>query len=433
MPSKTSQPAPAHLSSKSDNWPTPQNFFDALHAEFGFVLDVCASTANHKAAAYYALDHADADRRNGLEADWAADATQLDGAVWMNPPYGRPIAAWMSKAHATAQAGAVVVTLVPVRADTAWWHEHVLATGAEVRYVRGRLTFGEAVNTAAFASAVVIYRPTDTYGRPGPVSTMPAHPATPRCATSRPQARRAAVTTTATAKAAPAAVHGRLRKELQEAFDCKTSQRQTSTLFEQVFEPRGRVETTETAGRPAVRTATPEKTVHAHLDATTRLDRLTTRALCGLYQHTPRRGPRPTTEQCLDQARATVRRHGGMGTTYRHEAVVQHLYAALWSYVRYFAPDPGWELASADPEQATLRWRDTEQAADDFGDLIITGHHDPRRLPATRPSLVRACNLTDPTASLLALPGNHPPIAWTPTPATATPTTAPAAALAVTA
>lgn len=166
----------AHLSSASDDWPTPQDFFAALDAEFGFVLDVCASAANHKAPAYFALDHADPTRRDGLGADWAAEAARLGGAAWMNPPYGRPIAAWIACAVAAARAGATVVTLVPVRADTAWWHEHVLATGAEVRFVRGRLTFGDAVHTAAFASAVVIYRPTDRVGAPGPVLTMSNHP-----------------------------------------------------------------------------------------------------------------------------------------------------------------------------------------------------------------------------------------------------------------
>lgn len=177
MPASTST-RPAHLSSASDNWPTPQDFYDGLDAEFGFVLDVCASSANHKTTQFYALDHPDTGRRDGLAQDWAASAAALGGPVWMNPPYGRPIAAWMSKAFEAAQAGATVVTLVPVRADTAWWHDLVLATGAEVRYVRGRLTFGNAVNTAAFSSAVVVYRPTDQVGAPGPVRTTPAHPFT---------------------------------------------------------------------------------------------------------------------------------------------------------------------------------------------------------------------------------------------------------------
>jgi len=63
MPASTSL-RPAHLSSASDNWPTPQDFYDTLDAEFGFVLDVCASTANHKTTRFYALDHSNPDRRD---------------------------------------------------------------------------------------------------------------------------------------------------------------------------------------------------------------------------------------------------------------------------------------------------------------------------------------------------------------------------------
>lgn len=177
------------FSSASDNWPTPQSFYDRLNAEFAFVLDACSSVANHKADAFYALDHPEEARRDGLAGDWARDAETLGGAVWMNPPYGRGIAAWMEKAHATAQANAVVVCLVPVRADAAWWHELVLGTGAEVRYIRGRLTFGTAKNAAPFASAVVIYRPTDKAGAPGPVATMSAKAPQPEPEPAKPPTR----------------------------------------------------------------------------------------------------------------------------------------------------------------------------------------------------------------------------------------------------
>lgn len=198
----------AHLSSASDNWPTPQDFFDALDAEFGFVLDVCASTTNHKAPAYFALDHADPTRRDGLTADWATEADRLGGAIWMNSPYGRPIGAWMAATVAAARAGATVVALVPVRADTAWWHDYVLATGAEVRFVRGRLTFGGAAHTAAFASAVVIFRPTDRAGAPGPVTTMANHPRTGRTDATPPTPARAALQPAGGAPLQPAADAG---------------------------------------------------------------------------------------------------------------------------------------------------------------------------------------------------------------------------------
>ena len=170
----------ALFASDTDDWPTPRDFYARLDDEFGFVLDVCSSTRNHQAPTYYALDHADPDRRDGLAGDWASDARTAAGSVWMNPSYGRTIAQWMSKAHDAARDGATVVCLVPVRTSSAWWHDLVLATGAEVRYVCGRLTFGAATSSAPFASAVVIYRPTDIAGAPGPVSTMPAKVKAPK-------------------------------------------------------------------------------------------------------------------------------------------------------------------------------------------------------------------------------------------------------------
>ena len=135
-----------HFSSASDNWATPQDFFDKCSAEFGpFDLDACASEENHKAPHYFTV----AD--NGLAQDWA-------GRVWMNPPYGRTIKDWMSKAYSSALSGGaqIVVCLVPARTDTAWWHD--FAAKGEVRFIRGRLKFGGHKNSAPFPSALVIFK-----------------------------------------------------------------------------------------------------------------------------------------------------------------------------------------------------------------------------------------------------------------------------------
>lgn len=42
-----------HYSSKTDDWATPQDFFDQLNKEFHFTLDPCADEQNHKCKKFY--------------------------------------------------------------------------------------------------------------------------------------------------------------------------------------------------------------------------------------------------------------------------------------------------------------------------------------------------------------------------------------------
>ena len=133
-----------HFSSATDQWATPQGFYEDLHAEFGFGLDVCATPDNAKCDRYFTREI------DGLSQEWT-------GVCWMNPPYGRVIGDWMRKAWESAQRGATVVCLVPSRTDTRWWHDYAMR--GEIRYVKGRLRFGDAKANAPFPCAVVIFRP----------------------------------------------------------------------------------------------------------------------------------------------------------------------------------------------------------------------------------------------------------------------------------
>ena len=54
----------ACLSSKTDNWATPQDFFDKLNEEFHFTLDPCANKENHKCDLFYTKE------QDGLTKDW---------------------------------------------------------------------------------------------------------------------------------------------------------------------------------------------------------------------------------------------------------------------------------------------------------------------------------------------------------------------------
>ena len=70
----------ALLSSKNMCWCTPQDFFDALNEEFGFVLDPAATDKTAKCELYYTPE------TDGLSQSW-----DRGGAVFCNPPYGREI------------------------------------------------------------------------------------------------------------------------------------------------------------------------------------------------------------------------------------------------------------------------------------------------------------------------------------------------------
>ena len=136
-----------HFSSERHDWTTPRAFFDELHAEFGFTLDAAASPHNALCPRYFT------EESDGLAQDWRGEV------VWCNPPYGRQIGKWIAKAAEEARGGATVVMLIPARPDTAAWHDHIFANPqATVRFVRGRLKFGEAKESAPFPSAVVIFR-----------------------------------------------------------------------------------------------------------------------------------------------------------------------------------------------------------------------------------------------------------------------------------
>lgn len=136
----------ALYSSRSEEWPTPQDFFDQLNAEFDFTLDPCATPENTKCSRFFTIRH------DGLEQDWGKHR------VFCNPPYGRQMRQWAHKCLEASQRGALVVLLAHARTDTRWFHDFVYGY-AELRFVRGRLKFGEAATSAPFPSLVAVFRP----------------------------------------------------------------------------------------------------------------------------------------------------------------------------------------------------------------------------------------------------------------------------------
>jgi phage N-6-adenine-methyltransferase len=137
----------ALFSSAKDDWETPQWFFEDLNKEFSFDIDLCATETNKKCKAYCP---------NIFE--FAPYETRIG---FMNPPYGRGIIKFINKAWLLSK-NMVVVCLVPARTDTKWWsifwdrENHKPKLGCQVRFLQGRLKFGNAKEHAPFPSAVII-------------------------------------------------------------------------------------------------------------------------------------------------------------------------------------------------------------------------------------------------------------------------------------
>ena len=78
--------------------------------------------------------------------------------MWLNPPYGRTIGAWMAKAAEEVRDGRaeLVVCLVPARVDTVWFRESEAAASL-VRIWPGRIKFVGGRDSAPFPNAVVVF------------------------------------------------------------------------------------------------------------------------------------------------------------------------------------------------------------------------------------------------------------------------------------
>ena len=133
------------FSSNSDEWATPLGIYEELNKEFNFNLDPCATATNAKCLKFFTKE------TDGLSQAWGGYR------VFCNPPYSK-IADWVKKAYYEGRKdNTLVVLLIPARTDTRYFHDFIMHR-AEIRFLKGRLKFGDAKNSAPFPSMVVIFR-----------------------------------------------------------------------------------------------------------------------------------------------------------------------------------------------------------------------------------------------------------------------------------
>ena len=111
-------------------WPVV-HWLEKRYGLQGFDLDPCCSSKTRKAPHYFT----EAD--NGLARDWF-------GSVFMNPPWTKELLPrFLEHAYSQSLDGVgLICGLVPVRADSSYWHDYIFNGGAsEVIFIRGRIRF----------------------------------------------------------------------------------------------------------------------------------------------------------------------------------------------------------------------------------------------------------------------------------------------------
>lgn len=120
--------------SKKIHWATPKKIYDELNSEFNFNFDPCPLNS-------------DEDGLSELFCSWKGKR------VYCNPPYGPKIVKWLQR----GKEAELAVYLLPARTDTKWFHEIVLPNAKEIRFIKGRLKFGDSKNGAPFPSMIIIF------------------------------------------------------------------------------------------------------------------------------------------------------------------------------------------------------------------------------------------------------------------------------------
>ena len=125
------------FASQNDNWKTPSHVYEGLNKEFNFNFDPCPLNENPEF--------------DGLQIEWGS-------STFVNPPYSK-ISDWCKKAYEEALKGKLIVMLIPSRTDTRYWHDYIMKA-SEIRFIKGRLKFGDSKNSAPFPSAIIIFKAT---------------------------------------------------------------------------------------------------------------------------------------------------------------------------------------------------------------------------------------------------------------------------------
>jgi phage N-6-adenine-methyltransferase len=146
-------------SDSHDEWYTPAgegDVYTRLNAIFGFRLDPCAAATRRLPG----ITEHFTQQQDGLTRDWGTE-----GAVFVNPPYGRSCYAWIRRCAqlAVIHPELKIVMLLAARVSNLAWQEAVFPSASALVFVADRIEFLDGTNdnqpkgNPDFGSVLVCY------------------------------------------------------------------------------------------------------------------------------------------------------------------------------------------------------------------------------------------------------------------------------------
>lgn len=130
------------------SWSVPKDIYYQLKDEFNFEEEAFPRQID--------MDTDIVGYKELLERDWKR------GTVFCCPPPRTNLYAWVKKCWLYGKDGNVAVMLLPARTDTRWFHEFCYnKPGVELRFLKGRLRYGNYEYYSPTPSMVVVFRRKD--------------------------------------------------------------------------------------------------------------------------------------------------------------------------------------------------------------------------------------------------------------------------------
>lgn len=130
------------FSSENQNWATRWNTFYSIQEQLGrkYNLDPCCFKETAKCNRYITESEDIFSYKDPLSLKEELGDLQ----IFVNPPYGRYQAKFVNHiADWCEYEGVIADCLIPSRTDTGLFHDDLLKRATTIRFIKGRLTFGD--------------------------------------------------------------------------------------------------------------------------------------------------------------------------------------------------------------------------------------------------------------------------------------------------